>query len=822
MHAQQQTTISGKVTDAATGDPLPFVNVFFKGTTAGVTTDFDGKFSLRSSSNKDTVSVSYIGYITRSKKIQRGKTQVVNFQLESSAKTTDEITVTPGENPAWEVMRRVVAHKEFNDKRALSAFEYESYNKIEIDIDNISEAVRKRKVMRRITQIFDSLGRSAGEDGKPILPLFISESISNFYWRSNPEKMREEIGKSRITGVGINEAGSVQQMIGSSFQQYNFYQNWLNILGKNFVSPLADSWKFHYSLELADSMFLGEDWCYRIKVEPKRPQDLAFTGTIWITKEDYALRSADLTIGTTANLNFVEKIKIQQELERTPAGAWLPRNNRIIIDVAELTKNSAGMLAKFYTSNRNFRLHDPKPVPFYDVGIELLPDAREESEAFWQEHRHDTLTATEKNVYKMIDTIRNVPVVKSYIEIANILVIGYKRVGKVEIGPYLMSYANNSVEGNRFRLGLRTNSLFSRKWNFEGWAAYGTKDGVFKRGLFASYIFTRKPWTQLGISQTYDLDQVALLDNNVASNPLFNASTRFGDISSARPFMHLENTMWLKTQLYKGLTSTFSLKNRKFDPLYNFSYRRNPDDITSVTNADFTVSEVIGELRYSSREYFMEDAANNQISVNSSRAPVFTFRYVHGLRNLVGGDFNYDKYNFSIAHNLNLGFMGTGRYVFDAGYIPNTLPYPLLKTQLGNQNVFYNSLSYNLMNMFEFVTDRWVSLGYQQNFEGLGLNSIPGIKKLKWRLVGTGKIMYGSISRNNLNMNTVAAADGTTRPPFRMLTGKPYIEVGYGIENIFKIFRVDFLHRLTYRDTPVDAARPVGRFGIKIGAQFKL
>ena len=166
-----------------------------------------------------------------------------------------------------------MAHKEFNDKRALSAYQFESYNKIEIDIDNISESVRKRRAMRRIAQIFDSLGRLAGDDGKPVLPLFISESISDFYYRSDPQKQREEIKKSRITGVGVNEAGTVQQMIGSSFQQYNFYQNWLNILGKNFVSPLADAWKFHYDFELSDSLFIGEDWVYKIKVAPKRPQD---------------------------------------------------------------------------------------------------------------------------------------------------------------------------------------------------------------------------------------------------------------------------------------------------------------------------------------------------------------------------------------------------------------------------------------------------------------------------------------------------------------------------------------------------------------------
>ena len=821
LRAQQQTQLSGKVTDAATGDPLPFVNVYFKGSTSGASTDFDGRYSLKTSSPSDSLSASYIGFVTRSKPVKKGKVQVINFQLETAAQTTQEVVIKPGENPAWEVMRRVVAHKEFNDKRALSAYQFESYNKIEIDIDNISESVRKRRAMRRIAQIFDSLGRLAGDDGKPVLPLFISESISDFYYRSDPQKQREEIKKSRITGVGVNEAGTVQQMIGSSFQQYNFYQNWLNILGKNFVSPLADAWKFHYDFELSDSLFIGEDWVYKIKVAPKRPQDLAFSGTIWITKEDYALRSADLTIGGSANLNFVDKIKIQQELERTPYGVWLPRNNRIIIDMAEFSKNTAGMLAKFYTSNKNFVLNDPKPPAFYDVGIELAEDAKDASETYWTEHRHDTLSTAEKNVYKMIDTIRNVPVVKSYIEIVNILVIGYKRIGKFEVGPYLSSYANNSVEDNRFRLGARTNSYFSRKWNFEAYGAYGTLDGNangFKHGLYASYIFSRKPFTKFGVSETKDIDLVALVDNNIQGNPLFAAFLRYGNLTNSRPFMHQESSAYVRTQIYKGFTSTFTLKNRHFDsPFFPFAYRVNPEDVNSVTGNKFAVSEAIAELRYVHNEYFLEDAANQQVSVNPQRNPVFTFRYLRGMKGFMGGDFSYNKYNFGISQNLNLGFLGLGKYNIEAGYIPNTLPYPLLKVQLGNQTAFYNSMSFNLMNMFEFVNDRWVSASYQHYFEGLFLNSIPGVRRLKWRFVGTGKLMYGGISSSNLNISTT----GSGQPPFRQMTSTPYAEVGYGIENIFRILRIDFIHRLTYL-TPQTDGRSVNKFGVRVGVQFKL
>ena len=238
----QETIVRGKVTDAGSGDPLPFVNVVFKGTTTGGTTDFDGKFVIRALKPTDSVIATYIGYHPRAKKIKKGVDQVINFQLSEEKTNLQEVVVKAGENPAWEILRGVVRNRDLNDKRKLNAYEYDVYTKTEVDLDNITPQFREKKVMKKIAAVLDSVDRIVGEDGKPVLPLFITEGISKFYYRESPQLSTETILRSKINGVGIDDGTMVTQLVGSTFQEYNFYQNWVPIINKNFVSPLADGW----------------------------------------------------------------------------------------------------------------------------------------------------------------------------------------------------------------------------------------------------------------------------------------------------------------------------------------------------------------------------------------------------------------------------------------------------------------------------------------------------------------------------------------------------------------------------------------------------
>lgn len=812
----QETVVKGKVTDANSGDPIPFANLIFQGTTVGATTDFDGNYQLRTTRPVDTLVISCVGYRVKKKAVSRGVAQTVNIQIEEAVANLQEVVVEAGENPAYEILRRVVRNKNHNDKRKLTAYEYDTYTKVEIDIDNMSDKFRQRRIMKKVTPVLDSVDRIAGEDGKPILPLFISESVSKFYYRNAPDMRFEHIKKSKINGVGIEDGTLVTQLVGSSFQEYNFYQNWLTILTKDFVSPIADGWRLYYDYDLTDSVYVGDYFCYRLDFRPRSPQDLAFTGTVWITKADYALKQIDVTVGRQANLNFIEKIKIQQELAPAGNGAWLPIKNRVLIDVSEITNNSAGMLAKFYTSNKNFAINKPYEPAFYKNPIVMAEDARlDESETSWDTLRHEPLSDTEKSVYRMIDTLQNIPVVRTYTDIAKIAINGYYDAGKIYLGPYIGLFAINNIEGLRLQGGFKTSIDFSRKWVIGGQIGYGFKDERLKYSAFLNRILSRDRWTTVSFRMRSDIGRIGVDDEALADNYLFLAAQRWGIFR--RGFYFDESRLSFQRELFKGFTQRVALRYMSFRPTFNFGYYPEPDDMTVPVQENYETSELIIESRFARDEMFIQDD-NDRISLGTTHWPIITLRYTRGFKGFLNSDFDYDKLRMSVFKRIRFGPLGVGDLNMAGEYVFDPVPYPLLTPHLGNQTPVYTLITYNLMRYGEFVSDRYASLQYQHHFEGLLLNRIPLLRKLKWRLVGSTNIIYGGMSKMNRSLIASTTSTGEGAEPVGFLErGKPYVEMGYGVENIFRFLRVDFVHRLSYLDKP-----DVKKFGVFFSFQFQL
>jgi hypothetical protein len=813
----QQTIVRGKVIDANSGDPIPFVNVVFKGTTTGATTDFDGNYSIKTLALVDSVVATFVGYKTKTKAIKRGASQTLNFQLIEDVVNLQEVVVKAGENPAWEVLRGVVRNKDKNDKRKLTAYEYDTYTKIEVDVDKISDELRERKLMKKISQVLDSVDRIAGEDGKPILPIFITESVSKIFYRDNPSLKKERIHKSKITGLGVEDGTSTIQLIGSSFQEYNFYQNWLNILTKEFVSPIADGWKLYYEYDLTDSTYIGDDFCYRLDFFPKSPQALAFTGTMWITKNDFALKQIDATVGASSNLNFVERIKIQQELQKTELGPWLPIKNRVLIDVGELSKKSAGMLTKFYTSNKNLVVNKPYEPSFYERTIQVEEDALmgQEEANTWDTLRHEPLSATEKSVYLMIDTLKNIPVVKTYTDIVKFILNGYIKVGKyIDVGPYTTFISWNNIEGIRLMAGGKTTIQFSKKFVLGGQVGYGYLDEKFKYNAYIQQILSRNRWTTLTVGVRKDLARLGVDPENLAGNPLFLAASRWGYFR--RGFYTNEARATFQREFFKGFSQKLSFQYWTFNPTYNFGYIENPTELTPSIGDQFQTAEFSLESRYARDEVFLQDD-NDRISMGTNKSPTLTLRYTHGVKGILGSDFEYDKVRLNLYKRMKTGPLGIGYINLTGEYIFNTLPYPLLALHLGNQSLLYSSVTYNLMNYGEFVSDHYVSLQYRQYLEGFLLNRVPVLRKLKWRLLATSNVIMGGMRESNRSLISLYTPTGEEALKAGYFTRKPYVEVGYGVENIFRFLRVDFVHRLTYLDNP--GAR---KFGVLVTAQLQL
>ncbi len=803
----------GKIRDAENGDPIPFANVFFKGTTDGATTNFDGTFSIATTQKADTVIASYIGYRQLAIAVKHGQEQKVNFELVEEIVNLEEIVFFAEENPAFAIMRNVIKHKKQNDKRSLTAYEYQSYTKIEADVDNITDKFKQNKQIKKIVHVLDSIEIIAGENGRSILPIFFSEAISNYYVRNNPDMRHEYIIKTKVIGLGLTDGTFTSQIVGSTYQEYNFYRNYMTIIEKEFVSPLANGWKGAYNYYLIDSLMIGDDFAYRIDFEPKRKTDLAFKGTMWITKEEFALKQIDVTVGKKANLNFIEKINIKQQLEKTEAGPWLPSKTRVLIDVAQPTQKVAGLLAKFYISNKNFIVNKPREESFYRLPVEMDTEVRMSNDLYWEQNRHESLSKSEINVYNMVDTLNKIPSIKTYIDMAKFAYSGFYRFNKVRIGPYPLFLSYNNIEGLRLGFGGETTFQFSDKWVFKGLIGYGFGDEKWKYRAGVDYILSRKPWVKMGIDIRQDLDPVFFIHSDINEQGAFYAFNRLGTL--VRPFEHARLKYTLENQIMRDLNSKLTLRYDRLDPLYDFSYYEDITKTDKVEKQNITTTEARIQLEWAKdRKYLIDD--NDRVSGGFNRFPIIRLSFAVGMP-LLDVSLQYQKIGFEFIKRLKLGEFGTSIVRLEGEYVFGNVPYPLLRNHLGNETPFYIPITYNLMDNFEFTSDRFFSFSYRHRFEGKILNRIPLIRALKLRLVGEAKVLYGGMRQENIDIIVPQFdAEGTEISQFGVLQADvPYVEVGYGVENIFKIIRIDFFHRLTYTNDP-----SINDFGIKIGFQF--
>ncbi|HZY79005.1 MAG TPA: DUF5686 family protein, partial [Cyclobacteriaceae bacterium] len=391
---------------------------------------------------------------------------------------------------------------------------------------------------------------------------------------------------------------------------------------------------------------------------------------------------------------------------------------------------------------------------------------------------------------------------------------GYVTAGQLDLGPYLSAVSWNNIEGFRLQAGFKTNYSFSKRFVVGAQIGYGFDDERMKYMASFTHILSRNRWTTWSFRARSDLSRLGVDDEILADNPIFLAGQRWGYFR--RGFYMNEYRAAFQRELFKGFSQKIAIKHFTFDPTYDFGYFENPSDLNSPVHDTFQTTEVSIESRYARDEIFLQDD-NDRVSLGTTKSPVISVRYIHGIKGVLGSDFEYDKVRFSLAKRIKTGPLGVGYATLTGEYIFNTLPYPLLALHLGNQTPIYSPVTYNLMNYGEFVSDHYAALQYRQYLEGFLLNRIPLLQKLNWRLLATGSMILGGMRQANRDLISELSPDGQeTLRAGSFVNGKPYIELGYGVENIFKFFRVDFVHRLSYLDN--ENAR---KFGVLFTAQLQ-
>lgn len=812
--AQSETVVKGKITDLKTGEVVTGASIVFSGTQDRSSSNFEGRFTIRTRTEADTLVISYVGYETVYLPVQRGITQQVEIKLVVKEVTFRGVRTINKVNRALKVVEQAQARKHLYNLEQLQSFECESFTKIQIAVNNVSEQFKNNRLLKGVEGIFDTMSYLSEEKDKQVLPIFLSENLSNFYYNKNPHQNKEVILASRVKGVGVEDGTFLSQLLGSTFQQYNFNDNILPILEKNFISPISKSSMTYYNYSLVGSSYPEGSLrkIYQIEVTPKNPLDLVFTGYIWIEDSSFALRKLTLSITNKANLNFVEKLKITQELEPTSSGAYIPVKTRILIDIAEISKKSAGMIALFNNSYQKVVVNQPRSPKFFDYPITLNEDATLKSDAFWDSMRHEELSADERRALSKIDTLTNVKVIKNYVEIINILFNGYKSIGKIDFGPYALLYGYNVLEGHRVRLGAKTNFYFSKKYIFSGYGAYGFLDQQWKYKVQVEKIISRKHWTTIGSSYKKDVEQIGVTDDYYGASNLFTAVSVFAASQLNRS---QESKLWFNSEFIKGWHFKMVLRHKeyRFEPVrqFNFAYGETLSD-TIKKSSDFTNATATFSLRWAPKEYYLQND-NERVRQSKPGGLALAINYTRGFKGILGSRFNYNRITASVEKGLSFGYWGRTDFTLSATRIFERLPYPLLEVHRGNESFIYSTSAYNLMNFFEFITDNSVFLKAEHHFNGAIFNRVPLMKKFKWREFVEGRAVMGGISQNNISLIPLYDSYGKEVTPIKNeINREPYVEIAYGIENIFKVLQVVAIHRLTHLDQ-----KGVRRFGVKVG-----
>jgi hypothetical protein len=788
----QTTRVAGRVTDANTGEAIPFVSVAFVDSRVSATTDIDGFFRLETYYATDSLRATAVGYRPLTMAVKRDQAQVLDFALRSALADLPEVVVTYTENSAFAVLRQVVRNKPANNRAKLAAYEYESYNKVEFDLNNITEDFKKKKLFKDFAFIFDYVDTSTA---KASLPIFMTETLSDVYYRQDPAARREIIKGNRVSGV---ENESITQFMGDMYQNVNIYENFLTLFGKNFVSPIADNGRAHYDYLLVDSNWVGRNWCYLIRFKPKHRQQLCFTGEMWINDTSFAVRRIDAGIDPGTNLNFVQDFAVHQEYDEVAREVWMLTKDELFVDLNPLrddgTKENPlqGLYGRRNASYRDFTINRPRDDSFFTGVSEVVVDIEPLSlgEDFWAQHRHTQLSSRENDIYHMVDTMKRVPKFRTYLDIITTVVTGYYKAGPVEFGPYFNMYSFNPVEGNRFRMGLRTSDDFSKRVEYEGFIAYGTHDQEFKYGIGGRGFISKEPRQLLGVYYSHDIEQLGQSTSAFRQDNVL--SSAFRRTPNTKLTMVDEYKVTYEREWFQGFSTTLMFRARRLFPRGDLQYLRFQEEGPLTVNSIRT-SEVAVNTRYAYREKHV-NGTFRRVSLGTDH-PTFELHTAFGVPNLFASDHAYEKVVLRASQRLPTGALGNLRYAAEVGRIWGTLPYPLLIVHPGNETFYYDEGAYNTMNFFEFISDRYASVWLQQHFDGFFLNRVPLFRRLKWREVLGVKAVIGDLDGKHANELVLL-------PIMRRLSEGPFVEASAGVENILKVLRVDGIWRLTYRDSP--------------------
>lgn len=794
-----QVSLSGKVVDFNSKEAIGFANVWVIGTTVGTTTNLEGEFTIDLKKDNYLVGISFVGYRNDTIDIRTADLGNLKISLKPAAKELGVVNyVAPKyDNPNKELFKRITKHKKENAMASLDYYECEVYSKIQVDLNQVGKFIKNHKI-KSIDYMYDMIDSSA-ERSESFIPMFLSETVSDYYYSSKPSGEREFVLASKTSGLK-NE--SVSLLLGNAATDFNLYTNFINAFEKDYVSPISDFGWAYYKYEIQDTSYVGPYLSYKLSFRPRRKQEPTFYGTMWIDADSYAITKIDMTLAEDANVNFVQSLNIERSYGKVD-GKWIIQSESLNME-ANLLKSEklVGVFMKKTTYWKDHVLNKAHDKGFYSNtdAVALADSALSRGEEYWSLKRGEDLSSKEKQIYTNIDSLVQSKPFKWGVRLTKMLYTGYLPFESWEFGPYYSAYSFNSIEGNRFRFGGRTRAKFSKKLRLGGYLAYGTKDEDYKGQLKAEYFISKNPLVKAEIEYSRDYEQLsdspdAFEPDNIMSSLSRRAAPQFTMVDSKKASFVKE--------FHPGISNQVKFIFNDFYPVAQLQFYKpegNRINHFRVSSIEFSGRVAIGE------KFVMGDF--QRVSLGTKK-PILTYGFEWSNKGFLGSGYNFTKAFIQVKDKMFFGTLGRLDIVLDASKMWGAVPYPILLQHPGNSSYYFDKLAFNLMTPSEFVSDQFVSVKSEYHFDGLFLNRIPVVRKFKWREFLYARGVVGDVVNNHESV--MLFPEGLSS-----LNGKPYGEVGVGLENVFKFLRFDYIVRLTNRRTDISNG------GLFVGLQLDL
>ncbi len=794
--------ISGVVFDDETNEPIPFVNIWIQGTTIGTTSNIDGKFTLRTDSCT-TISFSSVGYVTQSKQVDLKSIDYVwEIRLKKDIQNIAEISVKPDNSYDEALFKKVLDHKKENSKNLTLFKKFSNYDRTTVLL-----AANKDGKLQKLLNVSDSV-LIKEENGASYLPVYYSESLKNITQDNDNEV---DVISDHKDGILPNLNKQIESIVLKKIAiGFNFYKNQITVLDRGFISPLSSMALLYYNIYVSDSLLCDGTKHYKFSFYPKNKHDVVFNGHFWVEDSSFALTSISATLPSKANINFINELNVNVTYEKQSNGKWFYKDQKTdakfslgkstLLDVSDDQYNKKAEQGGAFQINR-----------FLQYMLQLPKDTVENQNNIASKNPFlISYSEIEQQTKSGIQKLKENKVIKRVDKIGNMFLSGYYTQGKFEIGPIFDIYSTNKIEGNRFTIPIRTSEALFKNFTVGGYMGIGTKNNKVKYGISTAFRLPSKTRTILSAqySDDYAIASKSQYTQFIQENPYSKGSDNFiSALTSKERNAFVYHQKRFEMKLETDLSKCVGLS---LNPYYNRNYSSDylKFNVNKVDIGSFDNTGILINFRFAFDQHYDETYFARVYYGNTK--PVLNVSFDIGkIRKLPGNTSSQNFYalsNVSVKHRFNLG-QAYLRYMVNAGYMVGNVPYTLLDTPYGNNSLGYSRYSFNLLNYASFAHNLYTNIHLNLNGGGILFNRTPLLSSLNLREIVSLKCHYGT--RTKQLKNTIDIPDF-----YNQEQTKPYVELGFGITNIFKVLRVEYVRVLGNKEA-------INNYAIKHGIRMR-